>query len=1589
MSFLVASGHVEVTSKTEAAERDIRQLVSTLGTLGPASQAASTGMKDLRTRAASAGTALGSMGRQAKDAERALSGLRAAAGDIRVRAQLDDNTTAGAAAVKQALRDLKAESPARLAARLDDQTGTGVAAVRQAIRDLKAESPIRLRAEFDGDPGSITSAAQAMRDLRSDARGTGTALTGLTARSAAAAAALNDLADQGRDAGRSLAHLRAEAASTAAVMLALRDSTTRANSSMRTLSSRADSTGGRMGELSDRTRTLRDDVNNLGGSLTPAASRLNNLRGSAGSAGSATGGASEGLSKLKMAALSLAPALLPVAAATVPIAAGAAAAGVGMAAFGAAIIPQIQKLGEATEAEKKYQDAVQQHGRTSKEAATAAMEQQRILRDLPPATQRAAAAFSVLKTEYKGWSDSLAPETMKVAERGFGVIGALLPKLSPLVRGTSGELSRMMAILGGAINTPGFDGLVAKVTAFSTGTLQRATTSIMRFTASMNTGQIGGNLKQFMDYARSAGPQVGATLSNLASAAIHLLASMSDVGVSALTVVNALAQFVNVIPSGAISTFVQLYAAMKLIKLGAAGIAAVTGSAAAANLTRFIRAARFGGITSATAGVVQGMSTMSKGVGIAALAFAAFYAGQEIGQAFWTQTPASAEHVTRALTAMGAAGRMAAPDLRTLSDSAARLKQASIADTIYDYGTFHSNQEWKKASGDFKEWDTQLSGLVGSGNMKEAKNSFDQISASLRKQGLSGKEIAQLFPQYKEAVAGAKQEAKLAAAGMGLFGQQAQATKSKLDAQKSSADGLRQSLQALNDVARQGLGGMIGFEASIDAASKAAKENAGALSMSHGELNLNSEKARTAATALQDLAAKTDEAAGSARESGASWQRISGIYSRGRSSFVQAAQAMGLTKTQANQLASELLKMPSGKTVKVNMQTEDAVAGLNSVMSAIKRTPDAKSVTVKALSAGAITTLQDLGLKVKQLPNGQFKVTAQTGDVGSKLAAVNKQRDGLRDKSITLSAKAVDALAGLNSVEAKIKATPGSKTVTVKTLSGSAISALEAVGFKVKQLPNGKISVTAATGSARSNIAAVQSARDRLSSKSITITTNRVTNIVTNYVTSRKASKGAVFGRNGSYWARGGHLPGPGYADGGSTSIVRDMQMFPQGGFVSGPGTGTSDSIAAISSAGMPYRVSNTEYVVRAASVSKYGVPLLDAINEGRYRLPGFKKGGLTAKQKAAAAAEKTRQKEGKSALTSDTTFTTAGKLAGYEHTETIHDLGMPDSVSSLVTSVNTYLSNIKKAFTGKTETSLVNQLTSSARSLFTQQKNLEAVNKSLEDAKSSLESVKGEFDNLRSSVKGSLIAFGTITKIGKWGTSPQTLINQLQQDTTRTTQFASQLDQLKANGLNATAISDIANAGVAGGGMATATSLLGATPAQIAQINALQAQLTTAADAAGKTTATAMYGAGVQAAEGLVAGLTAKQDQIEAAMMKIAQSMEKSIKKALGIKSPSRVMEQVGDFAQQGLHKGWTKPSTPASRLITAPTSSALRVHVTAPTASTPQMVPAAGITVGTLNVNVSGSYDMASPSERRAVAKALVKDINDELRTYQMQRR
>ncbi|MEQ4610693.1 phage tail tape measure protein [Streptomyces cavourensis] len=175
--------------------------------------------------------------------------------------------------------------------------------------------------------------------------------------------------------------------------------------------------------------------------------------------------------------------------------------------------------------------------------------------------------------------------------------------------------------------------------------------------------------------------------------------------------------------------------------------------------------------------------------------------------------------------------------------------------------------------------------------------------------------------------------------------------------------------------------------------------------------------------------------------------------------------------------------------------------------------------------------------------------------------------------------------------------------------------------------------------------------------------------------------------------------------------------------------------------------------------------------------------------------------------------------------------------------------------------------------------------------------------DTLAADVRKGILDAGNITGDGGPATA-DSIIQTLQARVGQAQAFAQQLAALRKQGLRADLIEQIASAGVEQGAYA-ASALANASKSQIKQVNAAQSALVKAAGSAGATAGDALYGSGIRAAQGLVKGLQAEQKAIERQMLTIAKGMQKAIKKALGIKSPSRVMALIGRFIPQGLAEG------------------------------------------------------------------------------------
>jgi hypothetical protein len=1117
---------------------------------------------------------------------------------------------------------------------------------------------------------------------------------------------------------------------------------------------------------------------------------------------------------LKSSLLSLAPAAVPVAASLAPIAVQAGAAGLAVAAFGAAVGPQISNMKDATAAQTKYTDAVRQYGRGSQQAAQAQAAAAQVMGAMPKATQKAAGGLMVLKDQFKSFSDSTAKFTMAPVEKSFAVVGAILPKLKPMVEGTATQFDRLMTVAGGGVNSAAFDGLSKKVSDFANSTLKGATDKAIHFMRVLSEGNASGPIASFFEYARAQGPAVKQLLTSVAEAVTNLMEGASQAGPGMLTLVNAMAKLVAAVPPSLIGTLLQVYAAFKLIKLAGAGVGAIAGGyATLATKITALRAAAVaagGGIT----GMTTALGTLSTG-GKAALALGVVGAlSLAMHQLSTNKAPVAVDELSTSLNTLATTGKVTgvlSTNLDEMSASIAMLSKGAsdnkFVQLTSDFGTWvgiATGPGVTDATKNLDAWDKVMANNVKAGNPKLAAAQFEILKKAWKAGGGDMSRLGKFTTDYSNALKDQAFEQQMAAASMGIFGDAALAAQSKLDAQKKSADGLRASIIALNDVNRSAYDGQIAFEAGLDGLSEAFKKNG-------ATLDLHTEKGRANGMAMSQAAKAQDEMIASGLAAGDSFASMTEKSSTLRGEMMKlATEAFGGSKAKAEEYVNTLLGVPS---------------------------------------------------EIKTL--------------------IKAEKD--------------EAVAGLHEVEAAIQKTPGAKSVTVSTLNGAAIKALEAVGYKTKTLPDGRTMVYTANGKALGDIAAVVRAMNAVNGKKSTT-----------YIDTYRRTYFQTVGRPGQTvpaahrpdLARGGLTRG--YAGGGQ------LQHFDDGGYISGPGTATSDSILATFGSGAMARVSDSEYVVKAAAVRKYGVHMLDAINSGRLQVAGFAKGGKLSKAQQRAKAQAEAERQARNDARGDLTISHFGQAAGYQRSEFGSALGKPDSVSSLVNSLNQWRGIIMKATHGSTESKLLKQLDSTGKSLLKYEKQLNQVTKNLESAKNKLNDLKSAASSLSSSVKGGILGSANITR-GAGSDKTVTvgsIMGGLTQSRDKATAFASALKDLQKKGVDKTLIQQIAEAGIEGGGLETAGALLGASSSEIKSMNELQGQIGKAAGSAGKTTADAVYGNAIKAQTAVVKMLTKSQDGLKKSMDKLAKSMEKAIEKAFGKKAAGGI---VGMAASGGIRSGLT----------------------------------------------------------------------------------
>lgn len=324
------------------------------------------------------------------------------------------------------------------------------------------------------------------------------------------------------------------------------------------------------------------------------------------------------------------------------------------------------------------------------------------------------------------------------------------------------------------------------------------------------------------------------------------------------------------------------------------------------------------------------------------------------------------------------------------------------------------------------------------------------------------------------------------------------------------------------------------------------------------------------------------------------------------------------------------------------------------------------------------------------------------------------------------------------------------------------------------------------------------------------------------------------------------------------------------GGAILGPGTGTSDDILAM--------LSNGEHVLTAEEVRMMGGQ--DAVYRMRAllkagKLPKFAGGG--AADKAAARREFWLDYQRDSRRGNGYRTVTSSLSSAYSYT---------DRLTSLADSGNVSAASIRNLYTaaGRGEAGL--------RSLHARADKLSTA---LDKAKDKVTELSQKRDSIRGKLNDEFSIgdamkntspFSAVTVQGIQGAANSVLA--------RIRTFAGKLNKLRAMGYSGAVLEEIAGLGSVEG-MVAADALLKGSKADVKNLNGVYGAIDSASKAAGTYVTDAMYKGGINAANGLVKGLQSQEKAIEQQMLKIGLGMERELKKALGIRSPSRKAAAIG----------------------------------------------------------------------------------------------
>ena len=444
-----------------------------------------------------------------------------------------------------------------------------------------------------------------------------------------------------------------------------------------------------------------------------------------------------------------------------------------------------------------------------------------------------------------------------------------------------------------------------------------------------------------------------------------------------------------------------------------------------------------------------------------------------------------------------------------------------------------------------KQSGSQYYGVITEGQTKLSQLTREyKKSTEETKRNKEGKD--QLAASDKKAADAAGQHAQ-------AQGQSAEQTQKAADASSilsnqlnASSKGLDEESSALGE-AVDALKQYYGFKLSaFDADTKWGKAVSTAdeaVKKNGATLDKNTAKGQANRDALKGLVDAAQQSAEAHARDGEGIDKVTQVMEQGRQKVIDYAKAMGMSDGDATAFADSV-GLSSGRVKDLVNQIERA---------------NAKPLKIQDQAS---KTLKQVGLAAKGLPDGKtIQITGKNKDAMMAIREVTGAKIDDKHSKLTLDKHQYDmALALANGA-------------TIDTKTGQLKGEDNHYWHKIAEANGWKIAPK--TGLISGNDGPFMATKRAVDNATIRDKTVHVGAEASGFWSVVNGILGRVFHVNIS--ATGGHAVG---------------------GLITGPGTGTSDDI--------PARLSNGEYVIRAAAVRQYGTEMLNAINWQRYATGGY-----------------------------------------------------------------------------------------------------------------------------------------------------------------------------------------------------------------------------------------------------------------------------------------------------------------------------------------------------------------------------------------------